>query len=66
MTTTRSFLFKVNDEKRGVFNMKKNTKETILMFAMPLLLLLFIGKVIVTLYAIYSEEKQEKIKLHKI
>lgn len=46
--------------------MKKNTKETILMFAMPLLLLLFIGKVIVTLYAIYSEEKQEKIKLHKI
>lgn len=37
--------------------MKKNAKETILIFAMPLLFMLFVGKVIVTLYEIYFEEK---------
>lgn len=46
--------------------MKKIIKETIVILAMPILLILFIGKVLLTLFEIYVEQKQEKLNIHKI
>jgi hypothetical protein len=43
--------------------MKKNIKKVVLIFMVPLLLVLFAGKVLFTLNAIYSERKHEKIKV---
>ncbi len=42
----------------------KKIKKVVLIFAMPLLLILFVGKVLLTLNAIYSERKHEKIKVN--
>jgi type III secretory pathway component EscT len=46
--------------------MKKMIKETAVMLAMPLLLILFMAKVLLTLYEIYAEKKQIKMNIHEI
>jgi hypothetical protein len=46
--------------------MKKIIKETVVILAMPLLLILFIAKVLLTLYEIYAEKKQIKVNIHEI
>ena len=43
--------------------MKKMIKETAVTLAMPLLLILFMAKVLLTLYEIYAEKKQLKIHI---
>ena len=46
--------------------MKKMIKETAVTLAMPLLLILFMAKVLLTLYEIYAEKKPIKMNVHEI
>jgi len=46
--------------------MKKMIKEKAVILAMPLLLILFMAKILLVLYEIYAEKKQIEMNINKI